>query len=128
MGKAIHNHVLDAALEYIKNNGIELSVVKTAVGSVPTFSQTHVDGSDALARHTISSADFSGPTDGTSSGRTLTVSQQADVDITASGTAYQVTINDGSHVLLCTTCTSQALTSGNKVTFPAFTYNIADPS
>lgn len=37
-------------------------------------------------------------------------------------------LGDGSDLLYVTTCTSQSLTSGNTITFPAWDIEIADPS
>lgn len=65
---------------------------------------------------------------GDTSGRKLTVAQQADVPIDASGTATHVALDDGSTLLYVTTCTSQALTSGGTVTVPAWDIEVADPS
>lgn len=65
---------------------------------------------------------------GDTSGRKLTVAQQASISISASGTATHVCIDDGTNLLYGTTCTSQALTSGGTVTVPAFDIEIADPT
>lgn len=64
---------------------------------------------------------------GDTSGRKLTIAQQASVPIDASGTATHVVLDDGTN-LYVTTCTSQALTSGGTVTVPAFDIEVADPS
>lgn len=65
--------------------------------------------------------------DGDTSGRKTTVQQQADVSISASGTATHVVMDDGTNIYV-TTCTSQALTSGGTVTIPAFDIEIGDPT
>ena len=65
---------------------------------------------------------------GDTSGRKLTVAQQASISISASGTATHVCIDDGTNLLYGTTCTSQALTSGGTVTVPAFDIEVADPA
>jgi len=64
---------------------------------------------------------------GDTSGRKLTVAQQAAIAITSSGTATHVVLDDGTDIYV-TTCTSQALTSGGTVTVPAFDIEIADPA
>ena len=66
--------------------------------------------------------------DGDASGRKVTVTQQADVPIDASGTATHVSLDDGTDLVYVTTCTSQALTSGGTVTVPAWKIEVADPS
>jgi hypothetical protein len=65
---------------------------------------------------------------GDTNGRKVTVAQKSAVPIDASGTATHVAICDGSNVLLVTTCTSQALTSGGTVTIPTFKCETADPT
>jgi hypothetical protein len=64
---------------------------------------------------------------GDTSGRKLTIAQQADVPITASGTATHLVIDDGANIYV-TTVTSQALTSGGSVTIPSWRIEVADPS
>jgi hypothetical protein len=64
---------------------------------------------------------------GDTSGRKLTVAQQSNMPIDASGTATHVVIDDGTN-LYVTTCTSQALTSGGTVTTPAWDIEVADPT
>lgn len=65
---------------------------------------------------------------GDSNGRKLTVAQQTDISITASGDATIVTLDDGTALQYVTTCTSQSLTSGGTVTVPAWDIEIADPA
>lgn len=61
------------------------------------------------------------------SGRKLTVSQQSNISITASGDATHVVLDDATNVW-GTTCTTQTLTSGGTVTVPAFDAEISDPT
>lgn len=65
---------------------------------------------------------------GTTSGRKVTVQQQAAIAITNSGTATHVSLDDGTALHDVTTCTSQALTSGGTVTCPAYKSEFADPT
>jgi len=124
MGKSIHDNVLDAALNYIKNNATELTVCSA---EPTTYTEAHT--TYKLADVVIDSADFTGPANGDASGRKITVNQQADIDIDASGTATHVALTNGvDTLLLVTTCTDQVLTMGNTVTTPAFDDEIADPS
>lgn len=83
-----------------------------------------------MAIVTIDSADFTGPANGDTNGRKLTVAQQATITVDSSGTAQHIALADSanSKLLYVTTCTSQALTSGNTVTVPAWDIEIADPS
>ena len=125
MGKTIHNDVLDAALNNIKNNATRLCVC-----SAEPTTYTEAITTYELADVTIDSADFTGPADGDVSGRKIAVNEQADIDVDSSGTATHIALVDVSNtkLLLVTTCTSQALTAGNTVTVPAFEDEITDPS
>ncbi|MBW2092261.1 MAG: hypothetical protein JRI34_09100 [Deltaproteobacteria bacterium] len=60
----------------------------------------------------------------------MTVAEQANFDVDASGTAQHVAICDSvnSKLLYVTTCTGQALIAGNKVTVPAWDIEVADPT
>jgi hypothetical protein len=64
------------------------------------------------------------------SGRKVTVSEQADIDIDADGTATHIALatTGDSTLRYVTTCTSQALVNTGTVTVPAFKINIADPT
>jgi hypothetical protein len=64
--------------------------------------------------------------DGDVSGRKVTVLAQNAVPVDASGTATHVCLDDGTTLLQVTTCTSQALTSGNTVNVPAYDVEFAD--
>jgi hypothetical protein len=48
--------------------------------------------------------------------------------VDTSGTATHVALCDATRLLYVTTCTSQALTSGNTVNIPAWDIEIADPT
>lgn len=64
------------------------------------------------------------------SGRKLTISQQADIPIDVTGTATHIALAVGgaTDVLkFVTTCTSQALVDTGTVTVPAWKINIPDP-
>lgn len=62
---------------------------------------------------------------GDTSGRKLTVLQQASISITGSGDASHIVLSDGTNLWI-TTCTTQALTIGGTVTVNAFDAEIAD--
>lgn len=79
-----------------------------------------------LASVAITGVDFT-KANGDTSGRKVTVAQQADISITASGNADHVVIDDGTDYYV-TTCTTQALTSGGTVTVPAWDIEFADPA
>jgi hypothetical protein len=119
MAKFVADAVLDLALD-----GVAAGTILTVCSAQPT-TRTEAVTTYALADVTIDSGDFS-KANGDTSGRKVTVAQQADIAIDASDTATHIAICDASNVLLVTTCTSQSLTSGGTVTVPAFDYEIAD--
>lgn len=64
------------------------------------------------------------------SGRKVTVQQQAAIDIVTSGTATHIVLAVGGAtdvIKQITTCTSQALVDTGTVTVPAYKIGIADP-
>lgn len=67
--------------------------------------------------------------DGDVSGRKLTVAAQNGASVTGTGTAGHIVLATGGATDLIraiTTCTSQALTSGNTVNIPAWDWEILD--
>lgn len=120
MGKQVHDDVLDAALNEIA------TATRMMVTSAEPANFAGI-AAVALADHVMTGGDYSNA-DGDTNGRKVTVAQQADVDIDTTGTATHICLDDGSTLLYVTTCDSQALTSGNTVTIPAFDIEIADPS
>jgi hypothetical protein len=123
MAKIVDDSVLDGALNIIKNN-----VTAESVCSTQPTTRTEAITTYMLATKTISGSDVTGPANGDTSGRKITMNQQAAISITNSGTAQHVALTSGTVLLYVTTCTSQALTSGNTVTVPAWDIEIADPS
>ena len=121
MAKFANDLVMDAALDKVATG-----TILTVCTSQPT-TRTEAVTTYKLADVVVDSGDFV-KANGDTSGRKLTVGAQTDVPIDTSGTALHVAICDGSILLYVTTCTSQALTSGNTVTVPAWDIEIADPS
>lgn len=124
MAKSVHNDVLDGALNIIKNNCTRM----VACSTEPT-NFTEANATYALADVTMASTDFT-VADGDVSGRKVTVAAKTGVLVDASGTYAHVALLDvsNSKLLYVTTGTSQALTAGNTVDFPAWDIEIADPS
>lgn len=92
---------------------------------------TPTDLTNSLANVTLTAGDGNGDftiAAGDTSGRKLTVTQQSNVSITSDGTALHVVLSLGGTILDVTTCTSQALTSGGTVTFPAWDHEVLDPT
>lgn len=123
MAKSLNDAVIDAALAKVATG-----TILTVCSTQPT-TRTEAVTTYKLADIAMTAGDGNGDYtigDGDVSGRKLAVAQQADIDIDSSGTALHVAICDGTDLLLVTTCTSQALTSGGTVTVPTFDYEITD--
>src|SRR6186713_2827889 len=120
--KSISDDVLDAALNTIKNNAVTLCLC-----SAEPTTRTEAFTTYELAKKTISSADYTGPSDGDSGGRKLVVNAEASVPVDDSGTATHVALVDATRLLCVTICTSKAVVSGDLVNFPAWTLTFSDP-
>ncbi|HBF44008.1 MAG TPA: hypothetical protein DDW42_10365 [Desulfobacteraceae bacterium] len=141
MAKNVHDDVLDAALNILKNNSHRL-VVLTAEptgASAYTNAQTNKDSSGfRLAEATISASDFTGPAEGDTSGRKIQVNAQTSLSVdgvASSDTAthvalvkYHASSSALQDVLYTTTCTNQTLSGGNKVNTPNWDIELRDPS
>ena len=124
MGKAVHDDVLDGALNIIKNNCTRM----TLCSAQPT---TYAEGNAtyALADVTMASGDFTNA-NGDTSGRKTTVGAKSAVPVDTTGTGTHVALLDvsNSKLLYVTTCTSQAVTAANTLNFPAWDIEFADPT
>lgn len=125
MGKAAPDSTLDATLEEIATAD-EIYVCSDEPADYAGISAV------ALADGTLTPGDGNDFTiaDGDVSGRKVTVAQQADLDIDASGEADHVVLADGvnSELIYVTTCDAQQLTSGGTVTVPSWDVEIEDPT
>lgn len=129
MAKLAHNDVLDALGEYLKANGVKM----TACEGAPTTyehanSQKGTGTGKALASAVLTGTDYTMADD--TSGRKVTISEQADETVDQTGDADHIAIVDttNSKLLYVTTCTLQTLTAANTVTFPAWKINVQDPT
>lgn len=124
MGKASPDQILDAALDEIAT-ATDLHVTTdepanfSAIAAI-TLAEVVVTAGDGNGDFTVANGD--------TNGRKVTVAQQADIDIDASGDADHITLDDGTDLQYVTTCTLQTLTSGGTVTVPAWDVEIADPT
>jgi hypothetical protein len=124
MAKLVDDSVLDGALNIVKNGVTQLSVCSQQ----PT-TYTQAVATYKLALKTgLTSGSFTGPVNGDTNGRKLTVNQQAAIAVDADGAATHIALCSGTVLLYVTTCTSQQLTTGNTVTVPAWDIEIADPN
>ena len=129
--KYANDSIMDAALAWIKTNGVKMYVCTASICSGSTPSYSKITSSAALTA-AISMAALASVSvaNGDTSGRKITVPQQASVAVTGSGTAARVCLvnSSGSVITYYTTCTSQVLTSGNTVTVPAWDIELRDPT
>lgn len=121
MVKWANDSVLDAPLD------------KVATGTILTIcSQQPTNRIEAvttykLASSVIDSSDFT-KSDGIVNGRRVTIAAQDQLDVEATANSTHVAICDNTNLLYVTTCTSQTLTLGNKITVPAWNIEFNDPS
>ena len=123
MAKKVDDSVLDAALDKIATS-VNLTVTSAEPANYAGIAAV------ALADVVLTAGDGNGDytvADGDTNGRKLTVLAQTSFLVDTSGTATHVCLDDGVTLLYVTTCTSQALTSGNTVSTPAWDIEIADP-
>lgn len=125
MAKTIHDDVLDQALNYLKNNTTRISLCSAQPTTYTEAITTYM-----LAIKTVSATDFTGPSDGDTSGRKIRANAQTGVVSTNSGTATYAAWTDSalSKLLMVTTCTSQVITAPNPIDIPVHDYEIGDPA
>lgn len=125
MAKAVHNDVLDAALDYIKDNATKLCLCSaqptTYTEAITTF---------MLAELTIDDTDFTGPADGDVSGRKLTLNAQATIEVLTTGNCTHAALVDvlNTKLLYTKTTSSEALIDGDNTSTAAADIELEDPS
>lgn len=124
MAKWAADVVMDGALDVIAG-----STIMHACSAQPT---TWADlATYTLANVVMAPADFAKAQGDAGVGtRKVTVAQKTGVSVTGNGTATHVALGKttGSVLNYVTTCTSQALTSGNTMTFNAWKVEIGAPT
>lgn len=127
MAKSVSDAVLDGAFD------VAADADRIFVCSAEPTNYTEASSTYALADVTVTAGDGNGDftiANGDTNGRKLTVAAQTGINVDTSGTATHIAVckSVGTLLRFVTTCTSQALTSGNTVNTPAFDYEIADPT
>ena len=123
MGKSVHNSVLDAALNYIKNNVDLMTVCSSEPTSLAEATSTY-----KLASVAMGPSDFT-VGEGSPNGREVAVGAKNSVSVDSTGSAEHIALVDaGTALLYVTTCTKQSISSGNKVNIPSWDIRIADPT
>lgn len=123
MGKFAPNIVLDAPADVIDQSD------KMVLCSAQPTTYAEANATYALADVAMTpDTDFTKGA-GDTSGRKVTVAAKAGVNVDTSGTGNHVALirTADSSLRYVTTCTSQAVTSGNQVNFPAWDIETAAP-
>jgi hypothetical protein len=125
MPKVAPDAVMDAAFDYVDQADVMHAC--STLDSTPTYAE--IVAASLADTPVTPNTDFT-KADGDTSGRKVTVAAKNGVTVDASGTANHIALVtvSGSVVRYVTTCTSQALTAGNTVNFPAWDIEINDPT
>lgn len=119
MGKQVHDNVLDAAFTELETaTGAALNTAEPA-SRAAAISDNLLDNEPAPT--------FTGPVNGDTDGRKITVDAINGETADAAGTATHVSLFDATVVLYVTTCTSQGISIGNDVNIGSWDIEIADP-
>jgi hypothetical protein len=125
MAKKFDDSVLDAALAELAT---ATRMVVTSAEPANFAGIAAVALADVVITAGLGNGDWGAAANGDVSGRKTTMAAQTAFNVDASGTATHVCTDDGATLQSATTCTSQALTSGNTATVPAHDYEFLDPS
>jgi hypothetical protein len=130
MAKSVHDNVLDAALDYVKQNADRMVVCEGQPVSYAEATTDKGSGGKKLADVAVVSGDFT-ISDGDASGRKVRVAQKTGITVDVSGTADHIaTVDDTSSALLrvTTISNSQAITAAGTVDINAHDQEIGDPT
>jgi hypothetical protein len=123
MAKYVSDLLMDNGLNYWKTNGTEVYLCTSQPADRAAAIATAV-----VSKTDLISGDYTGPADGTTSGRKLTANAQSGLTASGTGNATHLAWCSGTTLLVVTTVTSQSVTSGNNVSLPAISNEIADVS
>ena len=127
MGKSVNDGAADAYLDYIKDNCNEMNLCSQE----PT-TYTEATSTYELADVAMASGDFTGPVDGDTSGRKITVAEKTGVTVDTTGTGNHVALTgtvDSTNTLLCvTTCPNVSVTAAGTIIFAAWDIEVGDPT
>jgi len=138
MAKYQKDGMLDAALNYIKDNATLLCFCTASIDSTTTYAKATNDPSTSsgfcLAK-TASSITVGSPANGSVNGRKVNIPQQTDLTVLGSGAnsgARLVIVgtdpdaSSANTVLYITDTATQSVTGGNLVTLPSFNIEFSD--
>jgi hypothetical protein len=125
MAKSLHNDVLDAALNIIKNNCTRVTLCSQEPTTYNEANATYV----LVSKDGYVSGDFT-ISDGDTSGRKVRVAAKTGITPTNAGTANHVALLDvtNSKLLGVTTMTAKAVATDDLVDIAAFDLELADPT
>lgn len=135
MAKFLHDDVIDAALAVLQ--GGDRQTICTGQPTTYTQATEPKSGTGFVLGEVVGGPAFTGPANGDTSGRKVTVDQKTGVVIdesARSGTeGYQadhiaIAIDTGTKLLAVTTFAAQDVTAGNTATINAFKLEIQDPA
>ena len=118
MAKFQNDLILDAALDEISSNVVELYVTSAQPANYAAIAGVALTGAAVPS--------FQANADGDVSGRKLEVDQELAISITASGDATHIVLASATVLYYVTTTTTQTLTSGGTVDVPAWDIEFAD--
>jgi hypothetical protein len=124
MAKTLDDSVIDGSLNIVKNGATQLCLCSAQPTTYAQATATYM----LVLKTGLTSGSFTGPADGDTNGRKLTVNATTGTSVTNGGTAVYVALCSASVLLFVDTCTSQVLTAGNTCNTPAFKWEIADPT
>jgi hypothetical protein len=124
MAKWANDALMDAAFDYLDQCD------KMVVTSAQPTTYTEANATFALADVAMTPDTDYTKADGDTNGRKVTMAAKTAIPVDTSGTATHVALIRTTDTTLryVTTCTSQALTSGNTVNSPAWRVEIGDPT
>lgn len=126
MAKSQNDTIYDeGTLAYMRLRVTRVTVCSSQPATYAAANST--TGAMLAKSNVLTSTDFT-IGDGDTNGRKLTLTAQSSVSVSKGGTANHVAwIGSTGSVLFCvTTCTTQALTSGNTVNIPAHDFELSD--
>lgn len=126
--KQLYDTALDAAYDVVDQADTVRVLTTYALDDTHATVVTNTLASTAM---TVDTGDYTKADGGAGAGsRKITMAAKSGVSVGTSGTATQVALTRTSDtsVRLVTTCTSQALTSGNTVNIPSWTHEFSVPT
>jgi hypothetical protein len=127
MAKSVNDGAADAYLNWIKDNCNEMNLCSQE----PT-TYTEATNTYSLADVALTSGDFTGPVNGDTSGRKITVAEKSGVSVDVTGTGNHVAltgvVNSTNTLQVVTTCPNVSVTAGGNIIFASWDIEVGDPS